>query len=347
MSLRCSQTYRCSIILAGGEGKRLQSFIQQLLGYTLPKQYVTLWGSRSMLEHTIARAEQLVPSSRIFTVVARNHLQYPEVRRQTDALPPQNPALQPLNRETGPGLLLPLMHLYRRYPGSTVAVFPSDHFILNEDLFLKQVERAFEAVEKVPSQIIFLGVKPTNPEKEYGYIVPQRDASISTIPSVYKVQTFIEKPDLPVAARAISQGAVWNTMVMVFKPEILLSIVCRTTKALYRSFLKIFQALSTPQEALTIENEYNRMQSVNLSKDIIESLTGMSRNRLSVIPMEDIFWSDLGTKERVLSAMDPARLNFSEKYETETYTLFSESHNELNTQNHLKPAFPNFRSKTA
>ena len=51
----------CGIVLAGGEGKRLQPFIKSLGKGTLPKQYVNFIGNRSMLEHTLKRAEKLMP----------------------------------------------------------------------------------------------------------------------------------------------------------------------------------------------------------------------------------------------------------------------------------------------
>ena len=141
-------------------------------------QYVTLWGNRSMLEHTIARTKHIIPLNRIFIVMARDHLKYSEARRQTKAVLPENLIIQPINRETGPGVLLPLMHLCRRYPHSTVAVFPSDHFIFNETLFLEHLDIAFETLGKCPAQIVFPGAVPTNPEKEYRYILLQRNGSV-------------------------------------------------------------------------------------------------------------------------------------------------------------------------
>ncbi|MBI3812149.1 MAG: hypothetical protein HY283_08095, partial [Nitrospirae bacterium] len=72
----------CGIILAAGEGKRLQPFIRQLRGKDLPKQFVNFIRTRSMLEHTFHRAEKLIPSDRLFTVVDRDHLKHPEVGQQ-------------------------------------------------------------------------------------------------------------------------------------------------------------------------------------------------------------------------------------------------------------------------
>ena len=53
--------------------------------------------------------------------------------------------MQPANKETGPGILLPLMFIYKRCPHAIVAVFPSDHFVLEEDRFMNHVKLAVRA----------------------------------------------------------------------------------------------------------------------------------------------------------------------------------------------------------
>jgi mannose-1-phosphate guanylyltransferase len=45
------------VILAGGDGRRLQSFIRARFGSNRPKQYCTFLGTQSMLRRTIRRAE--------------------------------------------------------------------------------------------------------------------------------------------------------------------------------------------------------------------------------------------------------------------------------------------------
>jgi mannose-1-phosphate guanylyltransferase len=162
----------CGLVLAGGEGKRLQPFIKSLGKGTLPKQYVNFIGSRSMLEHTFERAEKLIPAARIFAVITESHLRYPEVREQCYSRPKDTVIVQPENKETGPGLLFPLMHLYKRYPNSLVLVLPSDHFIREEDRLMVHVHQACLAVKRDPSRLILLSVKPDRDEPEYGYLLP-------------------------------------------------------------------------------------------------------------------------------------------------------------------------------
>jgi mannose-1-phosphate guanylyltransferase len=303
MEYAAARPVRCGVILAGGEGKRLQPFIRRLLGRDLPKQYVNFIGSRSMLEHTFSRAERLIPAERIFTVVAKEHIPFQEVQRQLGNRPPQTLVVQPENRETGPGLLLPLMHLWKRHPNSIVAVFPSDHFIIQEELFSAYVSHAFEAVEECPAKIIFMGVKAAEPDPEYGYIIAQ--SKDPNLPSpVRRIGLFLEKPERSIAGQLVAQGALWNTMVMVFRTEILLHLVGLSAPELYRSFQQIFKALGTCSEQVETEEVYRQMETVNFSRDLLEGFESQSRNQLSVIEMDGVFWSDWGNESRIISVLE-------------------------------------------
>src|SRR5215510_3591510 len=161
---KVDDSYLHGIVLAAGEGKRLQQYVQEIRGEALPKQYVNLIGRRSMLEHTFHRAERLIPAEKILTVVSRRHLLRAEVCRQVARRPRENLIVQPANKETGPGILLPLMFIYKRCPQAIVAVFPSDHFVLEENRFMSHVDLAVQAAKHDLSRIILLAIEPHEPE---------------------------------------------------------------------------------------------------------------------------------------------------------------------------------------
>lgn len=300
-------TVRCGIILAAGEGRRLQPFIRRLHGKDLPKQYVNFTGKRSMLEHTIHRAEKLIPSRRLFTVVGRHHLCHPEVDRQLAERPGGRVILQPRNKETGPGLLLPLMHLYKHYPESIVVVFPSDHFVLEEDLFMGHVDLALRAVERDPSRLVLLGVEPVGPEPEYGYILPIRPRRLRRR-VVYEVSRFVEKPEARFARTLIRRGGLWNTMVIAFNAKTFLELACRVAPILHRSFQKILGAIGTPLEGKVVEEVYRALEPVNFSKGLLEALSAQYSSHLGVLPIQGVRWSDWGSEgriESILQTMNP------------------------------------------
>jgi mannose-1-phosphate guanylyltransferase len=300
---------RCGIVLAAGDGQRLQSFIQRLRGDCLPKQYVNFVGSRSMLQNTFYRAEKLIPTERLFTVVSRDHLIHLEVRRQLFSRAAGTVVIQPVNKETGPGVLLPLMHVYKRYPESAVAVFPSDHFIVEEDLFMDHVELAFSAVQRSPSCLVLLGIQPREPEPEYGYIVPGREAH----PGVWEVSQFVEKPAPHAALKLIEQGGLWNTMVIVFKVKTLLDLVCRAAPEMYRLFEQVLQAIGTAEEPDAVNNVYQRLSALNFSKGLLETFVADSTSRLMVLAVRGVRWSDWGSERRITTALQSGVLDVQTK----------------------------------
>jgi hypothetical protein len=117
------------IVLASRESNRLKPFIKRLRGDTLPKQYASFTGTRSMLEHTYARSESLIAPKRLFTVVDHDHLNHREVVRQLRGRPAGTVVVQPQNKGSAAEILLPLLHIHKRYPQAVVALFPSDQFV--------------------------------------------------------------------------------------------------------------------------------------------------------------------------------------------------------------------------
>src|SRR5258706_5685150 len=89
-----------ALVLAGGDGKRLQTFTRLITGAPIPKQYCRILGRESLLEATMARAELFVSPRRSLAIVNRVHLDLARV--QLNALPHDNVIVQPCNRDTGP-----------------------------------------------------------------------------------------------------------------------------------------------------------------------------------------------------------------------------------------------------
>lgn len=295
---------RCGIVLAAGEGTRLRSFVLQLKGKSLPKQYVNFIGSRSMLEHTFQRAEKMIPSDRLFTVVSRDHLAHSEVRRQLAGRPEGTVVLQPENKETGPGLLLPLMHAYKQHPDAVVVIFPSDHYVVEEDLFMGHVELACRQVERNPSHVVLLGVEPEGPESEYGYILPSERQHTEFSNPAHLVSHFIEKPHPSVAQGLIGEGGVWNTMVMVFKAKTLIDLVRRAAPKLHQAFHRIWQAIGTAKEAAVIKEVYRKIKSINFSKELLEIFPSQNPSSLWVLPVRGVLWSDWGSEQRIMNILE-------------------------------------------
>jgi mannose-1-phosphate guanylyltransferase len=292
----------CGLVLAGGEGQRLRPFVMRLRGDALPKQYVNFSGSLSMIEHTYRRAETLIPRGRLFTIVNQAHLKFAEVKDQLRDRHPETVIVQPTNRETGPGLLLPLTYIHKRYPDAVVAVFPSDQFILETDRLMRHIELAHGVVQRDRSRLVLLGITPDYEEQDYGYIMP--GAGPECAAGVMRpVENFIEKPDVLRAGELMGQGALWNTMLTVFNVATLFTWVKEIEPELYGHFARIYDAIGTRREAGSIQAAYEELRAVNFSKELLEPIAQRYPGRLAVLPVTDITWSDWGTERRILSSL--------------------------------------------
>ncbi|WDT74014.1 MAG: sugar phosphate nucleotidyltransferase [Candidatus Manganitrophus sp.] len=291
----------CGIVLAAGEGKRLQPLVRRWRGDDLPKQYVQFTESRSLLQQTIDRARRLIPSDRLFTIVDRKHLGYAEVWRQIENRPRGTVILQPENKETGPGVLLPLMRVYKYHPNSTVVIFPSDHFIRQENLFIDHVDLACRLVAEDPSRLILLGMQPTGPDPEYGYILPGGEIGHLSPSGVLEAIRFIEKPEPRAASELVRRGGLWNTMVMVVKTKRLLALARAVAPELLGSFDTLLDAIGTPEEVEAAQAIYRNIPSINFSKDLLERFPLQDPSSLAVLPVRGVYWSDWGSVHRVVS----------------------------------------------
>lgn len=288
---------RCGIVLAGGDGRRLEQFVRRLRGDALPKQYVDFTGNGSLLEQTFRRAERLIAPRRLFTVVSRDHFVYPEVWRQLADRPGGRVVVQPENMDTAPGLLLPLVSVGREYGDATVAVFPSDHTIANDAAFMAQVGRACEAVERRPSRIVLLAVSPSGPEPDYGYVLPGPRDSDGLCP----VTRFVEKPGATRAAELIERGGLWNTFVMVFRASTLWECVREVAPVLEGAFRRLAVGGGTREE---VDEAYQRIQPLNFSSAFLRRLPGLTRPALTVLPVDGAGWTDCGVEARLQGVLE-------------------------------------------
>src|SRR5690242_12015298 len=128
-----------SVVLAGGEGERMRPFIESWLGHHRPKQYCAFVGRRSLLQHTVDRADAIAAPARRITVAAEAHRGV-----ATEQLASRGGRLlfQPANRGTAAGVFLPLAMVREADPQATVVIYPADHFVFPETRFTAAVRQA-------------------------------------------------------------------------------------------------------------------------------------------------------------------------------------------------------------
>lgn len=281
------------LILAGGDGTRLQALTHRIAGAPIPKQYCRITGDRSLLEATLDRAGRLVPPARTLVIVNRDH--FPLATPHLGGVPPDNVVVQPANRDTGPGLVLSLLSIARRAPEALVAVFPSDHWVGDERAFVGHVGRATEVVARHPDKIALLGIRPGCPEAGLGYIEPTRRMAREA--GAFHVGRFCEKPDPAVAEEVVRRGGLWNSFVMVFRVARVLRLLDRVRPA---DVATVAAALAEPDR---LGNAYRTLLPWNFSSHFLAAIP----RHLVVLPVGDTAWSDWGTPEAIARTLHALR----------------------------------------
>jgi len=282
-----------AVVLAAGDGARLRPLTRLLYEQDLPKQFAVIEGGRSLLQSTLDRLAARFPAERTVVVVGKS--QETVARHQLGDFAGVEIVAQPRNLGTGPGLLLPLARVRARDPGARVAVFPSDHYVPRPERLLEGIETALEAVDR--SGLALIGVEPDRPETEYGWIVPESNASTSAA-GIQIVHRFVEKPERPLAERLLRQGALWNTFICVGRLQEFWEEARLHMPRTARLFNLYAEHAGQPDEGHVLEEIYSRIEPANFSRDVLERARG-----LGVVPVRDSGWSDWGSPRRIFESL--------------------------------------------
>jgi len=288
---------RWAVILAGGDGTRLQSMTRAITGDDRPKQFVPVIGGSTLLDQTRSRVALSVSPGRTLFVVTEKHRRFYRSLTQTVS---QNLLLeQPANKGTAPAILYALMRVAAKSPEAIVALFPSDHYFADDEEFMSHVDLAFVAVELQPETVTLLGITPSGPETEYGWIEPQRSILGSLPRSITRVGRFWEKPDANVARSLMDQGCLWNSFVMVGRVDALLRMTHTALPEMVSQFASIMPTFETLAEKKALHGLYSEIQESNFSHEVLAARP----EDLTVMRVGDVGWSDLGEPARVLATL--------------------------------------------
>jgi mannose-1-phosphate guanylyltransferase len=284
-----------AIVLAAGQGQRLARLTRALYGREVPKQFAALDGEQTFLQQTITRARRLSPAERMVVVVAEEHGAL--AREQLAPFGRIRVVEQPRNVGTLPGLLLPLSHVLDEAPRARVVVYPADHHVQRFGPFIDAVERAVAAVDHAPGRTVLVGARADRAATDLGWIMPGHTLAADD-KSVRAVETFVEKPPAAAAARLHEAGALWNTLLVAMDGQAFWNGALEAHPLIAQSFQRYRSAVGTTNEGLVRREVYERLPTLDLSRDLLESWPG-----LAVVEMADAGWSDCGTPERLFECL--------------------------------------------
>jgi mannose-1-phosphate guanylyltransferase len=288
---------RWAVILAGGDGTRLQSMTRAITGDNRPKQFVPIIGGSTLLNQTRRRVAASIEPSQTLIVVTEKHRRFYEPLAHE--VSPDLLLEQPVNKGTAPAILYALLRVATKSPKAVVALFPSDHFFADDEQFMSHIDVALDAVEVQPETVLLLGITPTAPETEYGWIEPHPSILASAQKSITRVRKFWEKPSLSLATSLMERGCLWNSFVMVGSVEALLKLTRAAMPELHAEFAAATPAFETANEHKALAEVYSHIEDSNFSHQVLAARP----EDLMVMRVGDVGWSDLGEPNRVLSTL--------------------------------------------
>jgi len=256
------------VILCGGEGRRLAPLSTSVK----PKQFHALaHQSFSLFQQTVLRVadkQYFAPPVIMGNINYKGHIegQLAEINCK-----PTKTFLEPVMRNTAAPVLLSA--LYAQDVGyKKMLVLPSDHCIINSEIFVSDILTA----SKKEEMISYFGIKPDRPDSGYGYLM-EADSRIS----------FYEKPDAASAEALINNGALWNSGIFLLQVPQFLKSTAFTMPKLYKALLS---------DGL---GAYKVLPSVSFDKAFCE------RTAEGRVHKANFDWSDLGSWESLNALKKP------------------------------------------
>ncbi|MSR46358.1 MAG: hypothetical protein EXS13_04735 [Planctomycetes bacterium] len=277
-----------AIVLAGGFGRRLEPLTRRLFGESIPKQFCRFGKGRSLLQQTIVRLAPLTSGAQVTVVVDASQVQRAEA--QLVAFRGTALVVQPCDRGTAAGVLLPLLDLAARAPDAIVLLAASDHGVADEALFRATLRAAEQSVRADPGRLVLIGARPDAANSDYGWIV----RGAPTHEGLDSVARFVEKPAPVLACDLLASGeALWNTMVLLGTARALLELFEDQLPELTRAMRAL---LRRELGAEPFAQAYASLPAANFSADVIGRAPGLV---VATLPIA-AGWTDLGTESRML-----------------------------------------------
>lgn len=283
------------VILSGGTGTRLWPLSRTLR----PKQLLQLTSEKSMLQETVARVagEGFGPP----TILCNDEHRFLIAEQLRDMeTTPRALVLEPIGRNTAPAATVAALLLAEDDPQAVMILLPSDHRIGDVPSFQRAVETAVAAARL--GLLVTFGIPASSPEVGYGYI--HRGEPVEEVPGCFRIDRFIEKPDLATAQTYVGNpNYAWNSGMFVFRVDVFIEEV--------RQFAPDMLALCEQAlaEAVT-DSDFLRLASAPFSAITGESIdyAVMEHTRKGAIVPAEMEWNDVGSWSALwdISPHDPA-----------------------------------------
>jgi len=272
------------VILSGGAGSRLWPLSRELY----PKQLLALTGDFSLLQETAKRVADPKRFGAPLVICNNEHRFAIAEQLQQIGVEPQAIVLEPEGRNTAPAAAVAALMLSDSAgPDALMLLLPSDHLVQDPAAFLAAADKAAEAAGE--GSLVTFGIKPTGPETGFGYI--KRGAVLRKQAGVYKVERFVEKPDLKTAKAYLASGDYsWNSGMFMFPVRQFIAELERLEPAMLEACRQAIAAAKEDLDFTRLDAKaFGRARSRSVDVAVMEHT-----EQAAVVPAE-MGWTDVGS----------------------------------------------------
>ena len=270
--------------MAGGQGTRLWPLSRK----KNPKQLHALASEKPLIRETF---ERLLPKFKPKEIIVSTTPDFlAEISRIIPEIPTDNFIVEPFLMGNAAACGLVSKILSKRDPKSSVIFLPSDHIIKDGKKFIETLDFADSLIKKYPKHILTIGINPTKPDVNLGYIQMSSQIESQNGSKAFSVKAFIEKPDLKTAQKYLSSWEyLWNAGIFIWRTDHILEMYKKELPKTYKALLNIGEHLEKPEKEELIAKEYSKVDNTSIDYGIMEKTKD-----IIVIP-GNFGWSDIGT----------------------------------------------------
>ncbi len=277
-----NKNHHYAVILAGGGGTRLWPKSRN----DTPKQFLKLAGNRTMMQIATDRVNKILSWEKIIVVTNKKYLK--DVKEQLPKIPDHNIIAEPEKKDTALAMLIGTLYAQSLDPKAVVMNAASDHVVTDDNEYVRVMEKALEIAEN-NNYLVTVGISPTGPNTGFGYIKTGNDLKkLNHGLSLFKVESFTEKPNLPTAIGYISTGKYfWNANMYVWSAK----AIIKAFKKHMPQMLELTQdlhSLSYDKFHQALPKIYKKSEKISIDYAISEKA-----DNLVLIP-GDFGWNDVG-----------------------------------------------------
>lgn len=280
---------RHAVIMAGGAGVRLWPLSRR----SRPKQVLKLFSGTSLLRESYERVASLLAPEQIHVITNESHL--PFVSEDLPELPKENLIGEPVGRDTANAVALATAVVRKRDPEAVVGIFTADHVITPIERFRNSLDQAYQVAEQQPEVLVTMGIKPSRPDTNYGYI--RRGERVGE--HVYRVRAFTEKPSADQAVEYLSSGEYyWNSGMFVWQASTILDELKRNLPLSYDAACEIAEAWPTEGGKQRLRDLYPGLEKISIDYAVMEHA-----EHVQVVQL-DCRWVDVGSWPALASVVE-------------------------------------------